>query len=109
MFFVRPRPMAGKNESAPVLVNNDPVHDGADQFFNGWRRSDRWRSQRYFLRPARRPQESKADGDIWHAQPMAEPAFRITAGLLEPFEAGEVFLATTPALPHSAAVYTGLD
>jgi len=97
----------GKKWSEPARVNDDPIHDGADQFFQ-WLAVDPidgaanvvFYDRRGDPRIARRPLP-------WHAQPMADAPSRITLGLPIRSKRAEFSWATTRGLPHPAAASMG--
>src|ERR1700722_4857957 len=81
----------GKKWSAPVRVNNDPVHNGAEQFFQ-WLAVDPIDGSANVVFYNRRGEPQKAKQTVTLARSTdGGQSFQNFAWTTEPFEAGEVF------------------
>jgi len=91
MFFCSTSTDGGKKWSAPVRVNNDPVHDGADQFFQ-WLAVDPIDGAANVIFYDRRGDPKNRKQTVTLARSTDGGAsFQNYGWTTEPFEAGEVF------------------
>jgi hypothetical protein len=98
----------GKKWSAPVRVNNDPVHDGADQLFQ-WLAVDPMDGAAYILFYDRRlDQQNRTQTVVLGRSTDSGSSFQNYAWTTEPFEASGVFFGDYTGLAASGGRVYGV-
>jgi hypothetical protein len=98
----------GKKWSAPVRVNNDPVHDGADQLFQ-WLAVDPRDGAAYILFYDRRlDQQNRTQTVVLARSTDSGSSFQNYAWTTEPFEASGVFFGDYTGLAASGGRVYGV-